>query len=148
MRRPTPERHDEDDAFIAELVSEAGDPKVEPRLEHVAELRVLILDRLGPARPRRRPRAWWLAVPGLAAACLAAVVIWPRGNTEDRPVSGSGRPSANPIASRPLPDQGGIAGWRNIRQTLDVSEMPPFSWPLEGSSRLAVSTRIPADLLD
>jgi hypothetical protein len=147
VRRPTPERYDEDDAFLAELVSEAGDPKVEPRPEHVAELRALIFNRLGPARPKRRPRTLWLVAAGLAAACLAAVYFWPRGDADARIAGGAGRPSANPIALAPLPDQGGIAGWRNIRRELDVSEMPAFSWPLEGPSRLAVLTEIPADLL-
>jgi len=143
-----PERLDEDDAFLAEVVGEAGDPKVDPRPEHVAELRSVIFDRLGPPRSRQRIRTRWLVVPGLAAACLAAVVVWPRGNSADRIAGGSGRPPEDPIAARPLPDPAGIDCWRNIRQTLDVSEMPAFSWPLEGSSRLAVLTEIPADLLD
>ena len=41
---------------MSQLVSEAGDPEVEPRPEHVADLRALILDRLGPpltGRPSR-----------------------------------------------------------------------------------------------
>jgi hypothetical protein len=85
---------------------------------------------------------------GLVAACLAAVVFWPGGNTRDRIADGSSRPSANPTAPAPLAEEGGIAGWRNARRELEVSGIPKFSWPLEGPSRLAAFTEIPADLLD
>jgi hypothetical protein len=90
----------------------------------------------------------WLVAAGLLAACLAAVVFRPRDDTEDRIADGSPRPSANPTAPAPLAEEGGIAGWRNVRRELEVSGMPAFSWPLEGPPRLAVFTEIPADLLD
>src|SRR6516164_616480 len=94
VSRPTPDRPDADEDVMSRLVSEAGDPKVEPRPEHVADLRALILDRLGPPRTDRRSRTRWLVVSGLAAACSVAVLAWPRGDVKN-PVPGfSGRQSS------------------------------------------------------
>ena len=148
MSRPTPDRPDEDEEFLSRLVSEAGDPKVEPRPEHVADLRALILDRLGPPRADRPSRTRWLVVSGLAAACLLAVLAWPRGDGKNPVPGSSGRQSSDQIAPRPRQDPAGIAAWRNVRRGLDLSEMPAFSWPLQESSPLSVLTSIPPDLLD
>jgi hypothetical protein len=150
MSRPTPEQPDtrEDEAFLAEIVSEAGNPTVKPRPEHVAELRELVLDRLGLPRPNRRPGMRWLVISGLAAACAAAVLVWPPGDFRDPVPDSSGRPSPDPTAPRTRQDFAGVAAWPNIRRGLDVSEMPAYSWPLPESSRLSVLTRIPSDLLD
>ena len=148
MSRPTPDQADEDEAFLSRLVSEAGDPDVEPRPEHVADLRALILDRLGPPRSDRRLMTRWLVISGLAAACVLGVLAWPRGDGTV-PVSGpSGPQSADEITLRPRPDPAGVATWRSVRRGLDLSEMPAFSWPLQGSSSLSAWTSIPPDLLD
>ena len=53
---------------MAQLISEAGDPAVEPRPEHVEAVRSAILERLGPPRHARR----WK--PRLVAASAAATV--------------------------------------------------------------------------
>ena len=148
MSRPTPDRPDADEDVVSRLVSEAGDPTVEPRPEHVADLRALILDRLGPPRTDRPSRTRWLVVSGLAAACLVAVLAWPRGDGKN-PVPGfSGQPSSDPITPRPRQDPTGVAAWGNVRRGLNLSEMPAFSWPLQESSHLSRLTSIPADLLD
>lgn len=151
MSRPTPDRPDGDDEeFLARRVAEAGDPTVAPRPEHVAAVRALIHDRLGPPRARR-PLAWesrWLVASGLAAACWLAVLAWPRGGVRGpAPVPPGPRASVE-TAPRPRPDPAGVAAWRNVRRGLDVSEMPAFSWPLQESSPLTASTSIPPDLLD
>ena len=70
MSRPTSDRPDEDEDLMKRLVSESGDPNVEPRPEHVDALRMLLLDRLGPPRAARPRKTWWLVASGLAAACL------------------------------------------------------------------------------
>jgi hypothetical protein len=144
----TPDQPDEDEEFLSRLVSEAGDPKVEPRPEHVADLRALILDRLGPPRADWLVEPRWLVVSGLAATLLLAVLAWPQGDGKD-PVPGSSvLQSSDEIAPRPRQDPAGIAAWRKVRRDLDVSEMPAFSWPLEESSRLSALTSILPDLLD
>ena len=133
---------------MSRLVSEAGDPNVDPRPEHVADLRAMILDCLGPPRTDRPSKTRWLVVSGLAAACLVAVLAWPRGDGEN-PVPGfSGRQSSDPIIPRPRQDPTDVATWGNARRGLNLSEMPAFSWPLQESSRLSRLTSIPPDLLD
>jgi hypothetical protein len=152
VSRPTPDRPDsdadEDEDIISRLVSEAGDPQVEPRPEHVADLRALILDRLGPLRTDRPSRTRWLAVAGLAAACLVAVFAWPRGDSNNAVPGFSGRPSSDPITPRAREDPTGVAAWGNVRRGLNLSEVPAFSWPLQESARLSRLTSIPPDLLD
>jgi hypothetical protein len=133
---------------MSQLVSEAGDPEVEPRPEHVADLRALILDRLGPSRTDLPSRTPWLVISGLAAACLVAVLAWPRDDGK-KPVPGfSGQPSSDPTTPRPREDPTTVAAWGNVRRGLNLSEMPAFSWPLEESSRLSRLTSVPPDLLD
>jgi hypothetical protein len=148
VSRPTPDRPDADEDLLARLVSEAGDPTVEPRPEHVADLRALILDRLGPPQADRPSRMRWLVISGLAAAGLLAVLAWPPGGGKN-PVPGfSGQQSSDPITPRPRQVPTSVAAWGNVRRGLNLSEMPTFSWPLQDSSGLSRSTSIPPDLLD
>jgi hypothetical protein len=148
VSRPTPDQPDEDEEFMSRLVSEAGDPKVEPRPEHVADLRALLRDRLGPPRTDRLLMTRWLVVSGLAAACLVAVLIRPRGDGNGSVPGTSAPQSPDEITPRPRQDTAGIAAWRKVRRGLDVSEMPAFSWPLQESSPLSALASIPPDLLD
>jgi hypothetical protein len=148
VSRPTPDRPDQDEEFLSRLVFEAGDPTVEPRPEHVADLRARILDRLGPPRTDRDLKARWLVIPGLVAACWLAVLVWPRGEGTDTVVGHPGRQSTDGIAARPQQDAADVAAWRDARRGLDVSRLPAFSWPLQGSSPPSILTPIPPDLLD
>lgn len=146
MSRPTPDRPDQE--LLSRLVFEAGDPTVEPRPEHIADLRARIHDRLGPPRTDRGRKARWLVIPGLAAACWLAILARPRGDGKD-PVAGHpGRQSSGGIAARPRRDPAGVAAWLDARRDLDVSRLPAFSWPLQGSSPPSILTPIPPDLLD
>ena len=147
MSRPTPDRPD-DEELLSRLVSEAGDPTVEPRPEHVADLRALIHDRLGPPRADRPLRARWLIVAGLAAACWLALLVWPRGDGRHLSMDPPGRRSSDKPAGRSRQDPDGLATWRDIRRGLDVSRLPAFAWPLQQSSPPSVLTPIPPDLLD
>jgi hypothetical protein len=133
---------------MSRLVSEAGDPTVEPRPEYVADLRSLILDRLGPARIDRPSRTRWLLVSGVAAACLAAVLAWPRGGGNKSVPGLRGQPSLQPVTIRPTQDSASVAAWGNVRRSLNLSEVPTYSWPLQDSSHASRLTSIPANLLD
>ena len=148
MSRPTPDPPDADEDVMSRLVFEAGDPTVEPRPEHVADLRALILSRLGPPRTDKPSRTRWLVVSGLAAACLVAVLAWPRGDGK-KPIPGfRAQQSSHPITPRPRQDSTSMATWGNVRRGLNLSEMPGYSWPLQGSSALSRLAPIPPDLLD
>jgi hypothetical protein len=133
---------------MSRLVFEAGDPTVEPRPEHVADLRALILSRLGPPRTDWPSGTRWLLVSGLAAACLVAALAWPRGDRMDRVPGLPGQPSPEPIAPRARQAPASIASWANVRRGLNLSEMPDYSWPLQESSHLSRLTSVPADLLE
>jgi hypothetical protein len=147
MSRPTPDRPD-DEELLSRLVSEAGDPTVEPRPEHVADLRALIHDRLGPPRAGRPLRARWLIVAGLAAACWLALLVRPRGDGRHLSTDPPGRRSSDETAGRSGQDPDGLAIWRDIRRGLDVSRLPAFAWPVQQSSPPSVLTPILPDLLD
>ena len=140
MSRLTPDQPDEDDDLLARLVCEAGDPKVVPRPEHVAELRARLLDRLGPRRRARSLRTRWLVGSGLAAACLLAVLAWPRRGDTNR--------AAPQVALRPLDVSSSRAAWLETRRSLDGTDNATFNWPLQETVSLMVSSPIPADLLD
>jgi hypothetical protein len=93
--------------------------------------------RLLSAVPNAKPtstRHWpiWVGVAvGVAAACLIAVVAWPR---HVKPVPESPQPEVvHEVSPQSFPDPEGL---------------PAFSWPLEESSPLRVSTALPADQFD
>jgi hypothetical protein len=148
VSRPTPDESDADEDIMSRLVLEAGDPEVEPRPEHVAHLRTLILDRLGPPRNDRAWRTRWLVASGLAAACLLAVLAWPGGDDTNPVPDSSGQQSADPTTPRSRLDPTSVAAWGNVRRGLNLSEIPAYSWPLPESSRHSRLTSIPHDLLD
>ena len=96
VSRPTPDRPDQDEEFLSRLVSEAGDPTVEPRPEHVADLRARILDRLGPPRTDRRSDGVAAGDPGPGGRLLAG-----RPRLASRRRQGPGRgPSRTAIGGR------------------------------------------------
>jgi hypothetical protein len=67
--------HDEEDDMIRRYIAEAGDPRVDPRPEHVAMVRSRLLERLGPPPSARRWPARLLVGSGLAAAAAAVFAI-------------------------------------------------------------------------
>jgi hypothetical protein len=143
-----PDRSDADFDFMSQLVFEAGDPTIEPRPGHVAELRALILSRLGPSRSGWLSRTRLLVVSAVASVCLVAVLAWLRADGKGRASGASGQQSPRQIVMSPLENSTDIAAWGNVRRDLNLAEMPGFSWPLQKSSCLSRSTSIPADLLD
>ena len=69
MNQPTSNNHVNDLDDVSRWIAEAGDPRVEPRPEHVEQLRALLLDRLGPVR-RRTPQLGFQLARWLVAACF------------------------------------------------------------------------------
>ena len=83
MNRTTSSEDALDDGSIRSLISAAGDPHVEPRPEHVEQVRDLLLDRL--AAPRRatashslRLAPWLIAASILIAALVGTVPLLTR----------------------------------------------------------------------
>ncbi|MFI5456204.1 MAG: hypothetical protein ACHRXM_12220 [Isosphaerales bacterium] len=86
MNRPTSNNHEDDDETRG-WISEAGDPCVEPRPEHVEQLRGLLLDRLGPPRRNATTPPWLNAARWLVAACVLVAAGLGIFNVLARPVN-------------------------------------------------------------
>jgi hypothetical protein len=99
-----------------------------------------------PAKRSTPRRHWGIRVGVLAAACLLAVIAWPRGDG-NRPIS---RTIETPFRAsvQPPDDSANIASLRTARKALDDGEPPTFTWPLPEPSPIRFSTSIPPDLLD
>jgi hypothetical protein len=98
--------------------------------------------------PTRRRAAWAGAVGALAAACLLAVLAWPRRDGKDAIPSTSADAPAHQVAPRLPDDSASLAAWREARRGLGGAEPPSFTWPLEETSLITASPSIPRDLLD
>jgi hypothetical protein len=139
-----PSRRDDDEDLIARLVSESGDPTVEPRPEHLAALRARLLDHLGPPRAAR-PWRMWLLVGTALAACLLAVLAWFPPHVE-HPGPGRDPNRAGPqVTHRPPDDPPGRAP---RPEDTEAAELPAFRWPLQETASLMVSSPVTQDLLD
>ena len=139
-RRPNPDRSPE--ALEARL-------RALPQPPVPAELQARLLAAIPPERPipQRRWAVWVGAVGTLAAACLLALLAWPGRTGKDiprPPTRGSARQSTPPAPD----DSARITAWREARRVLEGAEPPAFTWPLEETAPLMVSTSIPPDLLD
>jgi hypothetical protein len=75
MNPVMPDRAKDEEEWIQQLLSQAGDPTVVARPEHVSGLRSLVLARLGRPRRSARSKLRLLVGSGLAAAALAAVTL-------------------------------------------------------------------------
>jgi hypothetical protein len=83
MNRPT---SDNEDDVIRGWVAEAGDPRVEPRLEHLEEVRGRLLEQLGHSRKAATARGIRI-VRVLAAACILIGVVFAVIHLVTRPVN-------------------------------------------------------------
>jgi hypothetical protein len=104
-----------------------------------ADLESRLLAAIPVAVPMRR-RHWpvWVAVGAMAAACLLAVLIWPRRyNKPFTPIQGPPE-----IVEQKPPNLA------NGRDFLGAPEMSTFTWPVNETIPLRASTSIPAYLLD
>src|SRR5690349_13376798 len=70
------ETDSDDDRIVASWFGEAGDPRVEPRAQHVLQVRQAILMKLQAGHSRRFPRAKRLVfVAGAAAAAVLMITL-------------------------------------------------------------------------
>src|SRR5207249_958526 len=98
--------------------------------------------RLLAAIPTRRRRwAVWAGVGGaLAAACVLAVLAWPRraGNLPDtRPGPGV---IVHAVPALPPDDSDSVTAWRVAQQVLDGADLPTFNWPVQETSPTTVTS--------
>jgi hypothetical protein len=125
-------------------------------------------DRLLAAIPAELPipqQRWAVrvgAVGAMAAACLAAVLAWPRGDAKNPVPSPGSREfvhqvhvpipekseGAHQVPPRPQDGSTSLAAWPGVRRVLDGGEFLTFTWPLPETSPIRFSTAIPPDLLD
>jgi hypothetical protein len=96
------------------------------------------------ARPRRR----WAVLSGaagtVAAACLLAILAWPRPYAENQGPVPRISESGTEIAHQPHQVSGDFTPLLEARRNLDESAMPGFVWPLQN----VLSASTPLDLLD
>ena len=115
-----------------------------------ADLEARLLAAIPAARPiPRRLRGVWTGVlVGLAAACLAAVLAWPRRDGR-QPLPGPEKSeAAHQLSPRAPDDSADIAAWLAARGNLDEAETPTFTWPLPETPPVRLPASIPPDLLD
>jgi hypothetical protein len=94
--------------------------------------------------------AWWAGgVSALAAACLLIVLLWPKGNGQKPDQKDNGFAGNVPIRSvRPQSPQDATNPWLQARGPSDEPKLPPFTWPVEETTHVTLSSSIPSDLLD
>ena len=139
-RRPNPDRSAE---ALEERLRALPPPTVPDGLE------ARLLANIPAERPTARRRwAVWVGVAGaLAAACLLAVLAWPRRDGHP-PAPSPPKEAVKHVPPRPPDGPAAVAAWREARRVLDGAEMPSFTWPLGETLPLRGSTPVPPDLLD
>jgi hypothetical protein len=143
------------DAADAEAVADiwegaSGDPELERML---AELDgALFAEARGNESPLREPsgrrlRLWGARVGvagAVAAACLIALLAWPKRDGKNTiPSPGTNQP-VQPVASQPPDEVNSLSPLLALQRNPNETEMPAFIWPFENR----VSTSSPLDPLD
>ena len=93
---------------------------------------------------RRRWAVWGGAVGSVAAACLLAILAWPRHDTKEQGPNPPPSQTGKEVAHQPPSVSRDLTPLLGARRDLDEAAMPRFVWPLE--NLLSAST--PLDLLD
>jgi len=148
---------------LAELWEEAGyDPELERGLAELdgalfGEMLVKPGATWEALRRRYRRSAFCVGVVGvLAAACLVAVLTWPRSDIQNPKPSiqtmSDEKGDLSPKTSVPSPflsdESAHMNAWLGTRRVLDGVEQPAVPWPLQESLPLGASKSLPADLLN
>jgi hypothetical protein len=102
---------------------------------------------------RRRHAAVWAGVAAtVAASCLLTVRFWsgPSGENSHSLVVTDSQNSKAPhdVGSQQPGASVWTTPWLKAGQDLDGTEMPTFTWPIQETSPLMVSTALRPDLLD
>jgi hypothetical protein len=114
-----------------------------------AGLEARLLAAIPADRPTQRRRwAGRVGVAAMAAACVLAVLAWPRREAKGPVPSPPPGDIVHQAAPRPPADAADLTAWRETRRVLDGAEMPPFSWPLSETWSVRGSNAIPPDLLN
>jgi hypothetical protein len=95
-------------------------------------------------RQRRRWAVWGGAVGSVAAACLLAILGWPRHDTKKSGPNPAPIQTGKDVAHQPPSVSRDLAPLLSARRDLDEAAMPRFVWPQE--NLLSAST--PLNLLD
>lgn len=136
-RRPSPDRSPEP---LEARLRALPQPPVPPGLE----ARLLATVPAAMPAPRRRWGVWVGMAGALAAACLLAALAWPE---RDGQGPGPETNATSPPVTPRTPDAAGVASL-GARRNPDGAETTIFTWPVEETSPLRVSTAIYPDLLD
>jgi|SRR6516162_1329171 hypothetical protein len=103
-------------------------------------------------RARFRLRGKSAVIGGLAAACVAAAILWWTSGRQVAPDPvvgpGTGHGDETTIASRGSDESDKIVAWRDVWRILDGAEMSTFAWPLDDASPFTGSSSIPPDPFD
>jgi hypothetical protein len=96
----------------------------------------------------RRWAVWVGLGSALVAACLLAVLAWPKGDGKAPVLPPEKRELTHQVPPAPPDDSDRLSAWRLTRRILDGAEPPPFTWPLQETTPPTIGTSIPSDLLD
>ncbi len=163
-----PNRPEDDEEFLARLVRQSGNPVVEPRPEHIAQVRSAIFARLETPVSTRRRNVAWFAVAFVVAASLLILFALPWLRTrilDDREVAkqtdrqehrnedfGGKEPGASWPAHAAIDArrEGAVVAtaWGSARRDLDLALLPAYCWPVSASQTKSVSALLPAELSD
>jgi hypothetical protein len=101
---------------------------------------------------RRRLAIWAGGVAAIAAACLAAFLLWPATESKLTGLQPGAKPplrdSAYQVTAQPPGEQGNSTPWLEFRQGLEGSEKPTFTWPIQENVRLRASLSMSSELFD
>ena len=115
-----------------------------------AGLEARLLASIPTTRPIPHPRRilWVGVAAAFTAACLLAVLAWPRRPSADSNPSAPSSDSAQQHAPALPEEPDRVAQLPLGRRVMEDADLPAFNWPLEKASPRKVSTAIPSDLLD
>jgi hypothetical protein len=152
-----PERSDKPDSLEARLRRLPAPPvpvDLEARLlaatpaQQAVEPRLRLSAKPQAMSERRWRWAWWMgAASALAAACLLIALLWPRGNGQksDQKDNGLVTNGSTDAAGPQSSHDKRIARFERVP---DEPKLPPFTWPVDETTHVTLTSSIPSDLLN
>ena len=139
-----PERSDKPESLEARL---RGLPP--PPIPTDLEARLLAAIPAGAPTRRRRWAGWIVGASALAAACLLIVLAWPKGGgqkSDQKNKDFVSKDSTNSVGPQSAQDAPG--SWVRARGASDEPKLPPFTWPVDDTTHVTLTSSIPSDLLN